>query len=81
MTDSSMIPYFLLGGTVNATNISSYRIFTIPLHYIQPGHSFAPESWAIACVSFDLVVAAYIVIVYGLGLVGERRQALRSNAP
>jgi len=155
MTDSSMIPYFLLGGTVNAIILvviafllsrftrdiigrsllviflfiaagayvgfavgagvsgiwvlaqlvhvivfgtmgllglrgspywiaagwALHPLWDFPLHYIGPGHSFAPESWAIACVSFDLVVAAYIVIAYGLGLVGERRQALQSNAP
>jgi hypothetical protein len=51
------------------------------LHYIGPGHSFTPWAYAIACVSFDWLVAIYIVIAYGLGLVGNRRLALAENTP
>ena len=40
------------------------------------GHSFTPWTYAIACVSFDWLVAIYIVIAYGLGLVGARRSAV-----
>jgi hypothetical protein len=46
------------------------------LHYFGPGRSFAPASWAMSCVSFDLVLAGYIAIAYGLGLVGDRRPAI-----
>jgi hypothetical protein len=46
------------------------------LHYFGPGRSFAPASWAISRVSFDLVLAGYIAIAYGLGLVGDRRLAI-----
>lgn len=45
------------------------------LHYIGPGRSFAPITYAIACISFDLVVAAYVAIVYGL--IGSRRLGFR----
>ncbi|HJP90662.1 MAG TPA: DUF6010 family protein [Pyrinomonadaceae bacterium] len=34
------------------------------LHYIGPGQAFAPWTYAIACISFDWVVAAYILIAY-----------------
>lgn len=49
------------------------------LHYLGPGHSFAPLTYAIACVSFDLVVAAYISLAYGL--IGGRRLGFRDAAP
>jgi len=51
-------------------------LWDYPLHYLGPGHAFAPESWAVSCISFDLLVAAYIVIAYRLGLVGSRDAAL-----
>jgi ABC-type xylose transport system permease subunit len=45
------------------------------LHYFGAGHAFAPEAWAISCVSFDLLVAAYIVLAYRYGLVGRTARA------
>jgi hypothetical protein len=45
-----------------------HPIWDVALHYFGPGGSFAPESYAIACVSYDLLVAGYIAVVYGLGL-------------
>ena len=53
----------------------------VGLHYLGPGRSFAPETYTIACLSFDLLVAAYIAIAYGLGLTGGRRPAPRDGAP
>jgi hypothetical protein len=41
------------------------------VNYIGPGHSFTPWTYAIACISFDWLIAIYIVIFYGFGLVGE----------
>jgi hypothetical protein len=152
MTDSSMVPYFLLGGAINATVLvvigfllsrfvgdiygrsllviflfiaggayvgfvvgagasglwflaelmhvvvigamgllglrgspywiaagwAVHSLWDVPLHYIGPGHAFAPEVWAISCVTFDWVVAIYIVIAYGL--VGDRRLGFRGVA-
>jgi hypothetical protein len=48
------------------------------LHYLGPGRPFAPETYTIACVSFDLLVAAYIAISYGV--VELRRDRRRSVA-
>jgi len=51
------------------------------LHYMGAGHLFTPWTYAIACVSFDWLIALYIVVAYGLGIVGERRQIFAGNAP
>jgi hypothetical protein len=40
-----------------------HPIWDFGLHYVGPG-TFAPWPYAIACLSFDWIVAAYIVIVY-----------------
>lgn len=53
-----------------------HPVWDVGLHYIGPGSSFAPFTYAIACVSFDLVVAVYIAIAYGL--VGARRLGFRN---
>jgi hypothetical protein len=58
-----------------------HPLWDVGLHYVGPGRSFAPETYTIACVSFDLLVAAYIAIAYGLGLTGGRRPARRDDAP
>src|ERR687894_1626841 len=58
-----------------------HHFWDVGLHYIGPGYSFTPWTYAIACVSFDWLVAIYIVIAYGLGLVGNRRLALAENTP
>jgi hypothetical protein len=52
-----------------------HPVWDVALHYVGPGNAFAPWAYAIACVSFDLVVAAYVVLVYGL--VGARRLGFR----
>ena len=51
-------PYWLAAGW------ALHPIWDVPLHYFGGGHEFAPESWAIACVSFDWIVALYIVAAY-----------------
>jgi hypothetical protein len=48
------------------------------VHYIGPGHSFTPWTYAIACIGFDWLIAIYIVIAYGL--VGSRRLRFREVA-
>ena len=55
-----------------------HPLWDVGLHYIGPGRSFAPVTYAIACISFDLVVAAYIAIAYAL--IGGRRLGLRDCA-
>ena len=68
-------PYWIAAGW------ALHPFWDVPLHYIGPGHSFTPWTYAIACVSFDWLVAIYIVIVYGLGLVGDRRQVSTGRTP
>ena len=41
-----------------------HPIWDFGLHYLGPGRSFAPLPYTIACISFDWVVAAYILIYY-----------------
>lgn len=40
---------------------SMHVIWDVGLHLLGPGHHVAPEWYAVACLSFDLVVAGYIV--------------------
>jgi hypothetical protein len=49
-------PYWLAAGW------ALHPLWDVVLHYIGPGHSFTPWTYAIACVSFDWLVAIYIVI-------------------
>ena len=57
-----------------------HPVWDIGLHYFGPGRTFAPEPYAIACLSWDLAVAAYIVVAYRYGWVGERRTVRRAVA-
>ena len=41
-----------------------HPLWDVVLHYLGAGHAFAPEAWAISCVSFDLLVAAYIALAH-----------------
>ena len=52
-----------------------HPLWDVVLHYIGPGYSFAPITYTIPCLSFDLLVAAYIAI--GYGLIGSRRLILQ----
>jgi len=47
------------------------------LYFFGPGHAFTPETYTITCLSFDLVVAAYVAVAYRFGLVGPRQTELR----
>jgi hypothetical protein len=57
-----------------------HPLWDVVLHYWGPGRTFASQPYAIACITFDWVVAAYIAIVYGFGVlrVASRR---RDTAP
>ena len=39
-----------------------HPVWDLGLHYVGPGGAFVPAWFAIACVSFDLLVAAYIAL-------------------
>jgi hypothetical protein len=56
-----------------------HPLWDVVLHYLGPGRSFAPETYTIACLSYDLLVAAYIVVAYRFDLVSPRRPALAAS--
>jgi hypothetical protein len=60
-------PYWLAAGW------ALHPLWDVWLHYTGPGEVFTPWTYAIACVSFDWLVALYVVLAYGLGLVGNHR--------
>ena len=41
-----------------------HPFWDFPLHYLGPGRSFAPWTYPVTCVSFDWVVAAFILVYY-----------------
>lgn len=43
-----------------------HPVWDVALHYFGPGAEFAPVAYTITCLSFDLLVAAYVVVAYGL---------------
>ena len=65
-------PYWIAAGW------ALHPVWDFVVHYIGPGHSFTPWTYAIACISFDWLVALYIVIAYGV--LGERRLGFREIA-
>ena len=65
-------PYWIAGGW------ALHPFWDVVLHYIGPGHTFTPWTYAIACVSFDWIVAIYIVVAYGV--VGGHRLGFREVA-
>jgi uncharacterized protein DUF6010 len=58
-----------------------HPLWDVVLHYVGPGRAFAPINYTIACVSFDPLVAVYIAIAYGGGLLGAHRPELRDGTP
>ena len=51
-------PYWLVLG------YALHPVWDFGMHYIGPGRSFAPQTYTVLCISFDWVVAVYIVIAY-----------------
>lgn len=47
-----------------ALGYALHPFWDFPLHYLGPGQSFTPWPYPIACISFDWVAAAYVVIYY-----------------
>ena len=66
-------PYWIAAGW------ALHPVWDIALHYIGPGKAFAPQPYAIACASFDWVVAAFVVLAYGL--IGPHRLGFRGITP
>jgi hypothetical protein len=65
-------PYWIAAGW------ALHPFWDVVVHYIGPGQSFTPWTYAIACISFDWLVALYIVIAYGV--VGSSRLGFRDVA-
>ena len=61
--------YWLAGGW------ALHSVWDVGLHYVGPGSAFTPVVWAVSCIPFDLLVAAYVVIAYQL--IGARTLRLR----
>src|ERR1044072_3423003 len=53
-------PYWL------ALGYALHPLWDFGVHHVGPGRSFAPVAYVFACVSFDWVVAAYMLIAYRL---------------
>lgn len=51
-------PYWL------AVAYAIHPVWDFGVHYLGPGRTFAPQTYPILCISFDWVVAAYIVVAY-----------------
>ncbi|MEX5237418.1 DUF6010 family protein [Kocuria arenosa] len=51
-------PYWLAAGW------ALHPFWDIPLHLWGPGHAFAPEAYAVSCLTYDWVVALYVLIAY-----------------
>ena len=62
-------PYWIAAGW------ALHPFWDVVVHYVGPGHTFTPWTYAIACVSFDWIVALYIIVTYGV--VGVRRAGFR----
>lgn len=64
-------PYWL------ALGYALHPVWDVGVHYLGPGNSVAPQAYAIFCLSFDWVAAAYIVIAYRwFGLASRPRPSL-----
>ncbi len=57
-----------------------HPVWDLGLHYFGPGHAFAPDAYAVTCLSFDLLVAGYVAIRYRDRLVRSRSDRLESTA-
>jgi hypothetical protein len=69
-------PYWIAAGW------ALHPFWDLAMHFIGPDFGAGRITYyEIACVSFDWVIAVYIAIVYGLGLLGERRAVLRQGTP
>ena len=57
-----------------------HPLWDVGLHFLGPGRSFAPETYTMACLSFDVLVAAYIAIAYAVGRLRDRTSGRRRVA-
>jgi hypothetical protein len=60
-------PYWL------AIGYALHPLWDFGVHHLGPGREFAPIAYVISCISFDWVVALYIVIAYRLLRLANRQ--------
>lgn len=66
-------PYWL------ALGYALHPLWDFGVHHLGPGRRFAPIAYVFTCVSFDWVVAAYILIAYRLFDLANRRAPNRAR--
>ena len=66
-------PYWL------ALGYALHPLWDFGVHHVGPGRSFAPVAYVFACVSFDWIVAAYIITAYRLFDLANRRAPSRAR--
>ena len=66
-------PYWL------ALGYALHPIWDFGVHHLGPGREFAPIAYVISCISFDWVVALYIVIAYRLLALANRQAPSRAR--
>jgi hypothetical protein len=47
-----------------------HPLWDMLLHHVGAGRTFTPEVYPVSCVSWDLLIAVYIAVAYGFGLLG-----------
>jgi len=52
---------------------TAHPVWDVLLHYVGPGRSFAPDTYTIPCLAFDLIIAVYIAVA-GRSWPSERRR-------
>lgn len=66
-------PYWL------ALGYALHPLWDFGVHHLGPGRTFAPLPYVIACISFDWIVALYIVIAYRLLHLANRQALSRAR--
>ena len=66
-------PYWL------ALGYALHPLWDFGVHHLGPGRTFAPLPYVIACISFDWVVALYILIAYRLFDLANRPEPSRAR--
>jgi hypothetical protein len=58
-----------------ATGWALHPLGDMTSHFFGPGQVFTPIAYPVSCLSYDLLVTAYVAIAYGVRLVGARRRS------
>ena len=66
-------PYWL------ALGYALHPLWDFGVHHLGPGREFAPVPYVFACITFDWVVAAYVLMAYRLFDLANRRAPSRAR--